>query len=97
MNEKAKTRKRINLFNLAKVVFVFSAILFLFSSVGLRAVNSYLNVQVQKCQNEIAELQISNEAARLEVNQLGAYDRISAIVSEEGMTTSANVYVVPNE
>ena len=69
--------------------------LYLGTSVGLRTYNSYLNVQKQDYERQIAALQKDNEVAQMEVNQLSTYDRIMEIAAKDGMQTyNGNVITV---
>ena len=88
-------RKRINWVNVSLFVFLVTGALYLCSSVGLRTYNSYLNVQKQDYERQIAALQKDNEVAQMEVNQLSTYDRIMEIAAKDGMKSyNGNVITV---
>ena len=96
---RVKRRKRINWVGISMLTFVITGILYIGSSVGLRTYNSYLNVQKQDYQRQIAALQKDNEVAQMEVNQLSTYDRIMAIAAKDGMQSYNNnvITVTGNE
>ncbi|MDD6467763.1 MAG: cell division protein FtsL [Erysipelotrichaceae bacterium] len=88
-------RRKLRLDNISICIFIITAILYLFTSVGLRSYNSYLNVTKQKLQNEIAALQKDNEVAQMEVNELSTYDRIMQIAQQDGMKSyNSNIITV---
>lgn len=89
-----KRKRRINWKRISMMIFSFSAIMYLLSSVFLRSYNSELNVKKQNYQEQIAALNKDNESAQMEVNQLSTYDRISAIASADGMSVTSNIITV---
>lgn len=92
-----KTKKKWTLQKFAVRLFSVTSVLYLLSAIGLGAYNSALNQQVQDYSAEIVSMQKENEAARLEVNSLSTYDRISAIARENGMSVTTNVVVITDE
>ena len=87
----------MNIYTLATRLFIISAVLFLMTSVFLRAYNSYLNVKIHDYKASIATMKKENEMVRMEVNQLSTYDRISSFTKAEGMSMSVNIINIPNE
>lgn len=92
---RVRRKRKVNWERLSVFVFGLTLILYLASSVGLRTYNSYLNVQKQDYERQIAALTKDNEVAQMEVNQLSTYDRIMEIASEDGMKSyNGNVITV---
>lgn len=93
--KRVRRRRKINWEGLSLFIFVVTAVLNLCSSVGLRTYNSYLNVQKQDYERQIAAMTKNNEVAQMEVNELSTYDRIMEIAAEDGMKSyNGNVITV---
>jgi len=74
------TKKLMVITAIFAVVYVASAII-----VGSMCVN--LNVQKQKINKEINALRIKNEALSVEVNSMGDYNNVVALIQQEGLTS----------
>ena len=93
--KRIKKRRRINWVSVSVLIWAVTGILYLGTSVGLRTYNSYLNVQKQDYERQIAALKKDNEVAQMEVNQLSTYDRIMEIAAKDGMKSyNGNVITV---
>ena len=92
---RVKRRRKINWVSVSFAIWAVTGIMYLGTSVGLRTYNSYLNVQKQDYERQIAALQKDNEVAQMAVNQLSTYDRIMEIAAKDGMQTyNGNVITV---
>lgn len=93
--QQQRRKRRLNWDGIISFTFFVTCFLYLMSSIFLRSYNSYLNVQLQEYEIEIANLSKSNETAQMEVNQLSTYDRILDIAADAGMKAySDNVITV---
>lgn len=92
---RVRRRRKLDWVKTSIAIWVVTGVMYLGTSVGLRTYNSYLNVQKQDYERQIAALQKDNEVAQMEVNQLSTYDRIMEIAAKDGMQTyNGNVITV---
>ena len=92
---KRKVRKLRSSF-FAFVIFIFSFILYLTSSLFLRTYNVSLSRKLQTCTAEIERLTRENNTMSLEIQQLSTMDRVMAIASEEDMSVNSDSIVTIN-
>ena len=92
--KKVKTKKKkshsIHLLHLAIVVFTFSAIVYLCSSLFLRSYNNSLSTRIQEINNEIVLVETQNDALEVEISKLVSVDRIDEIAANGGLTRNQN-------
>jgi cell division protein FtsL len=91
-----RTHRRIRLSAFATVLFSVSLVLFLLSSVILRAYNVQLNIQVQKIRQEITILERNNHILNVELQALRSKDRVMAIANEAGLSSNQENIVIIN-
>lgn len=80
-----KKRKKIRLVQFTAFVFFASVMAFLASSLFLRTYNNSLSSKKQEIEMQIAQLQVDNDAVRVDISTLSARDRVNNIASENGL------------
>ena len=95
MKKVIKKRKTLRLTGIVFVMFMVSFVVFLGSSIFLRSYNVSMNYTMYQLENQIAQLKSDNETLKLEIRDLGNYDRIANIINAEHMTVNdSNVRVI---
>ncbi len=87
VRRKRKTR-RIKLHGFTVILFFISATLYLLSSLFLRSYNNNLSTMAQEINEQIAVIELQNDAIRVEINQLASSDRIDQIASANGLNNN---------
>ena len=94
---KKKVKRSFALFNFSIVLFSFSVLLYLTSALFLRSYNNSISTRAQELSQEIAILELQNDAVEVEIAQLASADRIDEIASNNGLTrNSGNVISIIN-
>lgn len=94
---KKKVKRSFALFNFTIVLFSFSVLLYLTSALFLRSYNNSISTRAQELSQEIATLELQNDAVEVEIAQLASADRIDEIASNNGLTrNSGNVISIIN-
>lgn len=94
---KKKVKRSFALFNFSIVLFSFSVLLYLTSALFLRSYNNSISTRAQELSQEIATLELQNDAVEVEIAQLASADRIDEIASNNGLTrNSGNVISIIN-
>lgn len=94
---KKKVKRSFALFNFSIVLFSFSVLLYLTSALFLRSYNNSISTRAQELSQEIATLELQNDAVEVEIAQLTSADRIDEIASNNGLTrNSGNVISIIN-
>lgn len=86
MNKPKKTRKKIKLLSFTAFLFIFSASLYLASSLFLRTYNNSLSAKKQSVERQIAEVETQNSAVEVEIQTLSTRERVDNIASENGLS-----------
>ena len=95
MKKIVKKRKTLRLTGIVFVMFMVSFVVFLGSSIFLRSYNVSMNYTKYQLENQIARVKSDNETLKLEIRELGNYDRIANIINAEHMTVNdSNVRVI---
>ena len=98
MAKKKKKRKSLKLLNFSLVLFLFSVTLYLASSLFLRSYNNSLSTKSQEILAEIKQIEIQNDAIKVEIANLESTERIEAIAANNGLTRNQdNVVMVSAE
>ena len=87
VRRKRKTR-RIKLHGFTVILFFISTTLYLLSSLFLRSYNNNLSTMAQEINEQIAVIELQNDAVRVEINQLASSDRIDQIASANGLNNN---------
>lgn len=85
MIKKKKLKRRVSLPGVAVVLFLFSTIAYISSSLFLRSHNNTLSSEKQRIESEIAAIQTQNDALRVVIQSLSARDRVDYIATENGL------------
>lgn len=92
-----KIKRSFALLNFAGALFCFSMLLYLTSALFLRSYNNSLSTRAQEISQEIAMLELQNDAVNVEIAQLSSADRIYEIAANNGLTrNSGNVISITN-
>ncbi len=83
---KRRKKRKVILSRFAAFLFMFSAGLYLLSSLFLRTYNNHLSAQVQTGETQIADLQTQNDALTVSIQTLSSRDRIDSIAADSGMS-----------
>lgn len=70
----------------AVLLFFFSAILYLGSSLFLRSYNNSLSTKKQSIDSQIATIETQNDAVQVEIQTLSSSDRVDQIAANNGMS-----------
>lgn len=98
MAKKKTKRKSLKLLNFSLVLFLFSVTLYLASSLFLRSYNNSLSTKSQEILAEIKQIEIQNDAIKVEIANLESTERIEAIAANNGLTRNQdNVVMVSAE
>ncbi len=81
-----RNKKNLKLVSFTVVFFTFSAICYLASALFLRSYNNSLSTQKQSIDNKIAEIQLANAAAKVEIQTLSTRERVDNIAAENGLS-----------
>lgn len=73
-----KKRRKLSLFGLAIVLFSFSLIAWLISSLLVNTVNTNLTMHIQEMNEELADLKGKNQTLSFEISNLENKDRVFA-------------------
>ena len=94
---KPKKKVRLTAAGYAYYFFCITLILYVFSSVGLKTYNNYLNYQKIDLEREVDELKVELEIAKKKEIQLSTYDRIKEVANQEGLSETTTVYIKPEQ
>ena len=87
-----KIKRSFALLNFSILLFGFSALMYLGGALFLRSYNNSLSTRAQEISQEIAALELQNDAVEVEIAQLTSADRIYEIAANNGLTrNSGNV------
>jgi len=87
---KRKKKRKIRLVSFSLSLFMFSAVCYLASALFLRSYNNSLSTQKQAIDSQIATLQTSNDAVKVEIQTLSTRDRVETIASDNGLSLNQN-------
>lgn len=94
---KRKVKRSFALFNFSILLFSVSVLLYLTSALFLRSYNNSISTKAQEISQQIAVLELQNDAVEVEIAQLASADRIDEIASNNGLTrNSGNVISIIN-
>ena len=85
-----KKKKRFKLMTFSFVFLMFSATLYLASSLFLRTYNNALSSRKQEIESKIAVLEVENSAVKVEIQRLITKDRVDNIADENGLRLNQN-------
>ena len=74
-------------------LFLFSALLFLASSLFLRSYNNELSSRKQRINSEIAVLETQNDAIEVEISRLVSAERVDEIAANNGMVRNQDAII----
>ncbi len=95
MKKVIRKRKTLRLTGVIFVMFMVSFVVFLGSSIFLKSYNVSMNYTKYQLESQIASLKSENETLKLEIRDLGNYDRIANIINSENMSVNeTNVRVI---
>ena len=86
--KRKKTKRRIRLPGFICIMFLFSMTLYLLTSLFLRSYNNNLSTMAQEINEQIAVIELQNDAVRVEINQLASSDRIDQIAAASGLNNN---------
>lgn len=90
--KRRKLKRSVSLLNVSVILFGFSVLLYLTSALFLRSYNNSLSTRKQEISQEIAMLELQNDAVEVEIAQLASADRVDYIAANNGLTrNSSNV------
>jgi cell division protein FtsL len=96
MKKMVVRRKRIKWDSVLVAVFLFSAVLYLVASIGLKSFNVSLASKNQQNQQEIVQTKAEVDAISIQVKELSDYNRVMETVTDEGLNNSAVVVSISN-
>ena len=96
MKKMVVRRKRIKWDSVLVAVFLFSAVLYLAASIGLKSFNVSLASKNQQNQQEIVQTKAEVDAISIQVKELSDYNRVMETVTDEGLNNSAVVVSISN-
>lgn len=85
-----RTKRRIKIQGVAILVFSFVAMLYFFTSIGLRSINVSLSVELQNKTAQLAQLESQNKNLSKEIQRLSDFERVMAIAKEAGLSLNGN-------
>ena len=85
-----RKRRRINLNGIAVVVFTFSLIAWLATSLLVNTINTSLTMKIQSMNEEIERLRTENQSLTYEINTLENKDRIYQIAQAADLYQDSN-------
>ena len=91
--QRKKKRKKLDLLTFTVVLFFFSMVLYLGSSLFLRSYNNELSSRKQQINSEIAVLETQNDAIEVEISQLASAERVDEIAANNGMTRNQDAII----
>lgn len=86
IRKKKKHRKHFSFARFAILLFLFSGILYLGSSLFLRSYNNTLSTKKQSIDSQIATIETQNDAVQVEIQTLSSSDRVDQIAANSGMS-----------
>ncbi len=89
-------KKRLKYDAVIVAVFMFTAILYLATSIGLKSFNVSLAAKNQQNQQEIIQTKAEVDAITIQVKELSDYNRVMETVVDEGLTGNTSVVSIPN-
>ena len=90
VKREVKKQPKADILSISVDLFVISAMLFLCSSLFLRSYNNTLSAKTQTINNEIAEVQESNNAVQAEIRELASNDRVTTLTDGSGLAYNQN-------
>lgn len=91
--KKKKQKKHFNFLRFAALLFLFSGILYLGSSLFLRSYNNALSTKAQAIDSQIATIETQNDAVKVDIQTLSSSDRVDQIAANSGMSHNQNSIV----
>lgn len=91
--KKKKQKKHFNVLRFTALLFLFSGILYLGSSLFLRSYNNALSTKTQSINSEIATIETQNDAVKVDIQTLSSSDRVDQIAANSGMSHNQNSIV----
>lgn len=88
--EKKNKKRRVDLTRVSTTIFFTSLVLFLFSTLFLRSYNNSLSTQKQTIDQQIATIEVQNDAIQVEIQTLSSSDRVDEIAAGNGMSRNQN-------
>jgi cell division protein FtsL len=88
--KKKKVSRAARFMTFACNLFVVSVMLFLCSSLFLRSYNNSLSAGRQSIDEQIADIQIENDAMQVEIRELASSDRVDQVTSGSGLAYNQN-------
>ncbi len=90
---KRKKKKSLKTLTFSVTLFLFSALLYLASSLFLRSYNNELSSRKQQITSEIAVLETQNDAIEVEISRLASAERVDEIAANNGMTRNQDAII----
>lgn len=84
---KKRKRRRFKPLNFGLLIFSFTVVVWIFSSILIKAEEVSLQVSIQNTRETIAQTKLSNEQLALEISDLANYQRVATIAKDEGLQT----------
>ena len=91
--KRKKGKKSLKTLKFSVTLFLFSALLYLASSLFLRSYNNELSSRKQQITSEIAVLETQNDAIEVEISQLASAERVDEIAANNGMTRNQDAII----
>lgn len=88
--EKKNKKRRVDLTRVSTTIFFTSLVSFLFSTLFLRSYNNSLSTQKQTIDQQIATIEVQNDAIQVEIQTLSSSDRVDEIAAGNGMSRNQN-------
>lgn len=91
--KRKKGKKSLKTLTFSVTLFLFSALLYLASSLFLRSYNNELSSRKQQITSEIAVLETQNDAIEVEISRLASAERVDEIAANNGMTRNQDAII----
>lgn len=89
-------KKRLKADAVIVAIFLFSAVIYLATSIGLKSFNVSLAAQTQSNKQEIVQVKAEVDAISIQVKELSDYNRVMETVTDEGLTNNTVVVSIRN-
>lgn len=89
-------KKRLKADAVIVAIFLFSAVIYLATSIGLKSFNVSLAAQTQNNKQEIVQVKAEVDAISIQVKELSDYNRVMETVTDEGLTNNTVVVSIRN-
>lgn len=84
------TKRRVDFFRISISIFALSLFLALGCTLFLRSYNNSLSTQKQSIDQQIATIEVQNDAIQVEIQTLSSSDRVDEIAAGNGMSRNQN-------